>query len=583
MQRSLLLDTVSIKAPENILGTKVSAHCRVTFDVCSQSPRRLAQQVVLVRLESNRIYFFEMNRGHADGDDLLAQVIGLLGTVEDIGSPATALENQISDRLGCSIRFLNSFPGDIENWPFALWRRFRMIDLVLEQPGCLSHEIGERIATEETNLRSSLNSQVNNLLAQADPYLLGAANFPGVSWQRQFNYLLAEDELVRRNRRQAIELFPIIIAEILSAPDKASIWSQVSAAVDLGRPLVECIVKYFDCRPMAVRALRGIKGEDVGEEWPGSVRQLLHLLSSLPAEYLPRAREQWKSFTVTVNYLSRATGMPPTSLSIGMLLETAARQGWRLETNNQASLADRVRALESLAHDLADALAIYARVHGQQPSPDRGQFITIANRAIVMLGMKRVQRLANRWMTAKRESERELSEARGAKNFPVLLEQAFEAGAWTIVQLRNPAELSEESRRLRHCVDTYAGSCLKGNSVILSVRNRQGCSFSTVELAIKDKATSFPAVELIQHKALGNQSPSSSEVEAVQHLLHYCASPAFAPRLKAFCFSRRVAKLGKGALNDYQRASRLIAFLEQTEPQRICFQSLLDSTTRPVK
>lgn len=93
---------------------------------------------------------------------------------------------------------------------------------------------------------------------------------------------------------------------------------------------------------------------------------------------------------------------------------------------------------------------------------------------------------------------------------------------YTIEHLTTGRELADEGKRLNHCVGGYASSCMMGNSHIFSIRDPQGVSISTFEIAIQKpgdarereyRHVTVPGAEqdtifvLRQHYGHGNGTP----------------------------------------------------------------------------
>lgn len=100
-----------------------------------------------------------------------------------------------------------------------------------------------------------------------------------------------------------------------------------------------------------------------------------------------------------------------------------------------------------------------------------------------------------------------------------------EHGQLTAVPLTTSKELAEEGERLKHCVGGYVEGCLNGSTHIISLRNVEGDSLSTMEIVIspqgkplKDRSNKeYPLysvagqiqynLQLIQHRGSSNVSP----------------------------------------------------------------------------
>jgi hypothetical protein len=86
------------------------------------------------------------------------------------------------------------------------------------------------------------------------------------------------------------------------------------------------------------------------------------------------------------------------------------------------------------------------------------------------------------------------------------------------VVLSNSLELNREGRALHHCVTTYESGCFEGRRHIVSLRDNQGKSLSTLEI-IKKGADDW---QIVQHRAKHNCLPPDELVELepllIQHI-----------------------------------------------------------------
>ncbi len=92
----------------------------------------------------------------------------------------------------------------------------------------------------------------------------------------------------------------------------------------------------------------------------------------------------------------------------------------------------------------------------------------------------------------------------GTKEIDIPEESGLPSG-WKIIARTNHQELTEEGKQLNHCVGGYSGSCITGNSHILSVVSPTGMPQSTIEI---ETNYSPEYSEVTQH--FGNQN---SEIE----------------------------------------------------------------------
>jgi hypothetical protein len=98
---------------------------------------------------------------------------------------------------------------------------------------------------------------------------------------------------------------------------------------------------------------------------------------------------------------------------------------------------------------------------------------------------------------------------------PVIVHSAL-TDDLNVVELTTKQELVDEGRRQEHCVGDYSFFCAFHNIHIFSVRNKDGESQSTFEVAYrnqKDGKTVLPY--LVQHRAFKNAKPSKVIADAV--------------------------------------------------------------------
>lgn len=103
----------------------------------------------------------------------------------------------------------------------------------------------------------------------------------------------------------------------------------------------------------------------------------------------------------------------------------------------------------------------------------------------------------------------------------------------SFVPLVNPRELQYEGAMLEHCVGGYTPQCAFGNSHIISLRNKNGESLSTVELQLvkgqvdKNNPNHISIagntkyyLEVAQHYGKRNSPPSQTDQEALKQYKH---------------------------------------------------------------
>jgi hypothetical protein len=96
----------------------------------------------------------------------------------------------------------------------------------------------------------------------------------------------------------------------------------------------------------------------------------------------------------------------------------------------------------------------------------------------------------------------------GTKEIEIPAEVTGQAG-YKLVTRTTPAELTEEGKKLEHCVGGYTSQCNTGSSHIVSIVNPQGEPISTLEY----KSTPYNnGLKLVQHHAKKNATPSKESL-----------------------------------------------------------------------
>lgn len=81
---------------------------------------------------------------------------------------------------------------------------------------------------------------------------------------------------------------------------------------------------------------------------------------------------------------------------------------------------------------------------------------------------------------------------------------------YTINEILNGKDLLEEGRIMRHCVFSYAGSCMSKKCSIFSLKDNINGSLVTLEVTRSDK-------KLVQAKSKGNRPPTSEEITIIKN------------------------------------------------------------------
>ncbi|MFZ4534920.1 PcfJ domain-containing protein [Propionivibrio sp.] len=555
----------------------------VTLIVEKKNRGKQREVLAIVHLANDQVYFLSATYSTTDVLPLLESIGRSLMACAPRAFSLRALEIQVSDSADCNLLLMDMNPGRPGAWRLDRWRMQHTCELVQLNPHLQPAEISHRASHELAEMTSRLESEVSRFLASLDPDILYAANQPGVFNCYRYNYLCHLDSTIRRNRRQAVVIFPLLVGEILNQPEPTPEIIQLGKVIDSGQKIIDWIAKKFHVRLAAARALRYLSENDIGESWRGKLQSLLFLLSTLPPERYPTTSAQWQAFTAAVQFIKGTTKHPVNSASTGILLGDIARRNWQLNKTLNASLVERASCIEAFIKNLGNALAAHIRVEklGTKGHPV-AQAQVVASNALVKIGLRRVELLATKWQAIKRDSDQTLIARKTLQPFPLLLPTPFNHGEQAIVQLTSQADLSAETVRLGHCVESYGAECHHGTSIIFSVRDRHGKPRSTFEITVRTLSLSAYDIELVQHKAFQNSTPSKEDKAAVSGFFQFLKGSNGVPLLMNFSRERLLTRLEPTLAQDYRYASLMSSFLAESTHGRIKFEELIACIVSPV-
>ena len=245
-----------------------------------------------------------------------------------------------------------------------------------------------------------------------------------------------------------------------------------------------------------------------------------------PEALLAPSRGRWEPF---LDAVARAAGPAGTGLVPGHGAPAAAR-------------AEAETAARALVDGVADMVAAFCaqcaapaacRIEATDADPADLDYATerlcrelvrdpagLASGAWTVLfgekGLVAVLRGTAEWHARQQLMDLALRGAADPRTWPVPFPPFVSSGGRRLVPLSSAAELAAEGAALRHCVGGYAGKCIAGESVIVSVRTADGSRSSTAELVL---ARDGPGARLVQHKALLNAPPVPEDAAAVASLL----------------------------------------------------------------
>lgn len=310
-------------------------------------------------------------------------------------------------------------------------------------------------------------------------------------------------------RVQALSVLPMLKWEFSSMDNNID---RVRRRIDAGNSVWDAFLEIY---PGKVAILKRIANAAASPEaWRGNLAGLLAVLDPLPPEKVPVTELDWNAFHSIYLGLALERERDEQRLEAKKRwLEEAARIGWQKAYAKLAAIEGGVDALADTfdfldeigsAGDWLDARADKPKVEwAVWREQSRARWL----RAPETLGMFRIVEASVRWHRTL-WAEAGLPEDTNTRRagWPRLLPQAVTLGEGIeAVSLGNATELAEEGLRMQHCVGSYWRHCFLGESHIVSLRNPNGDSLSTIEIRLPGNGAR--QCQIVQHRAERNQTP----------------------------------------------------------------------------
>ena len=370
-----------------------------------------------------------------------------------------------------------------------------------------------------------------------------------------YNYLAHGDAMVRRNRRQAVTAFPLLLPVLVrplppadpyrreAQPYSGKSAALIAGAVDQGLPLFKAVAQTYS---VTVEAVRWLVNRDLPPDWIIDCRRmglLLRLVSWVAREKRPRDSQEWERMLQVGRALSEPLRLASSNGDNRGLFGTRypeVLKGWFSDLTQGKYLADLPALPDSqLERDLADSkdflemlyLGLHAHCHAAAtPGDEADDYLRFV--LDWLCGRSLGQSLAvshRRHAAILRMSEDPEPEPARPQAWPPVLLQPARIGQLMVSELVDSQSLILEGKLMQHCVGTYVEHCLQSDELLFSIRDASGMPLSTAQLRI---ASDRLAVSIVQHRGRGNGPASPDCADAANGLLELLNRPEQATLLR---------------------------------------------------
>lgn len=520
---------------------------------------------ILMEIKDGRIWFLSLSQRNRPTQVDLEKIAGVLHRSE---SPSSMLESLLCDDAQVVAQIRGDDIESPSSWDSALKAMFLDVVIRAETTGNLdSQEIRQRI-------KQDWSEGIARFLGALDTKAVAMARSAGGLRPTYYNFLVVEDAIVCRNRRQAAERFPLMLPNL--ARNKS--YAEICRVIDRGEPLVEKLVGFYGVTKSSVKFLAGLPISLVDPRWQSGVGTLIRLIDGITPEFRPGNPDEWKRFFLTVDYIARISRMPVLTTQNRLWLNACSRTKFRLPESGIPDVAVGAREIDDLFAGLREAIRWEIENVLDEPLSEL-VLLKLTNHASMALGgLDKLQRLARKYSEVFRREQQSLQQYDRELILGIRwhspLPEGLSCYRRIVVPLCMPDELRKEAQNMQNCVDGYSGRCLRGESQIWSLRQDDGRTMSTLETAIvRENGRLVP--KIVQHRAASNFG-TGPECDAAAYQLYKQLLQKQDALENYWKWKVAVGSLSRSKREMMVLTKPIIATLKAVLPGKISFESLVE-------
>jgi hypothetical protein len=345
-----------------------------------------------------------------------------------------------------------------------------------------------------------------------------------------YNYFHSTQPFRIKARIQALTVLPMLKWEFAHI-NKVS--DRVRRRIDTGKSVWDAYLEFHPGKASILRRLATTQASPA--PWRGNLEGLLAVLDPVAPEKVPCNDEEWNAFhsiCLGLGMIGREEdrfdlyGRHELHHTIKQRwLADASRLGWTNTYQKFVAIEGGTDAIRD-SFDFLDAIGNAGDYLASQSGEKSDSFQEKRKKsserwvkAPQTFGMFRIVEWSARW-------HRMIWDDAGVSyntdnkldKLPLLLPERVQlSSSVQALSLGNSCALAAEGKRMQHCVGGYSIRCFLGESHIISLRDSDDRSLSTLEIRL-DKYN-VHQMKIIQHKGHGNRSPERSLILLEANLL----------------------------------------------------------------
>jgi hypothetical protein len=359
-------------------------------------------------------------------------------------------------------------------------------------------------------------------------------------WPTLHNYLTHPDPLIRRNRRQAYELLPLPIAELIMTKDgpywEGSLWN-ASRHIDAGHSPYAVFSNAYSVTKKSLRDYSHCPGRTEFQSWliekknifpiPGyeqlDIRRMFLAFDALSTALRPKTQGEWIIFYDWYRFLDGISRHIGVKAGLARMLREASQIGWA-RINDWVARKYGIESSTALmnAQDYGKVFINYEAETGTLIDTEA------MGGALTLRKLLHGSQLWHRAVTQVTGEYLQVLQMEGSTgecwSWPLPLE--IELLGYRIHAICNAKILADEGVTMNHCVSTIAGHCRAGQARVFSLKNTSNNRCSTFDLSFSRDENNGLSIRLREHQGHGNSKPKPEWHKIVTSFVNWLKEPA---------------------------------------------------------
>ena len=538
-----------------------------------RSVLRLPSYRLLIETNDGNVWFLRVDQRSVPDLNTVEKIAATLVAATTDGCVNGAVEARLCEEVGVTAHVHDDDIEGLHNWEIESVLASTFLDEVTRFSGVSVSRLNDIRQEIMQKNELDLSEQIARFIAALDTDVVALTRSSGGLRPSSYNYLSGNDTITRRNRQQAIRVFPLLLSNLSQDAE----YAQIRDAIDHGAPpLFDKLSEFYDAPKSVVRFIAKTPCMVIEENWRSKVGVLIRLMADIQPEFRPRTPIEWERFFRTAEIISKVSRRPVNTTGNRLWLRTSSRKGFYMPEGGRSGLLDMSRVIDDFLTGLREALRHelwVMRKTGDMES-EISTAIAHVNRSV---GIEKLAQIGRKWGDAYRLEQQSFLHEKEivlGLRWAAPLQAPAQFANRMVVPLCTPNDLIREANSMNHCVDSYIGHCMRGDSQIWSLRSHDGGRLSTLETRIVRNRNGDFEVHIIQLRAASNCEPSHKCVDAVALMIKHLHQS------KCDIENYWRWKVTTAQLTQNQRAMialvrPIIAALRSTLPRNISFDTLV--------